>query len=252
MKLWARGKKMPLVGGKCFKKNKERYLAGDYYIFSLRVARDPRHTDLWAAGVGWIALLHIYWGQSQQALPLLQEAQRQELHNQRLRSWLSAIEAEVQAKLGNADECFRCLDKSKNVALPISLADDVYRTGFNQSRAAGYEGSCCVLLRQPERALLALNEAATLCSPTLLHRRSIHLADRGAVYAPLGDRNNARALTSEVLDVTEQSKSLIGLQKVFKGRKELDPWKESGEVKNLDARLRDLLIRLTKLKEQVH
>jgi len=52
--------------------------------------------------------------------------------------------------------------------------------------------------------------------------------------------------------VTEQSKSLIGLQKVFKGKKELDPWKESSEVKNLDERLHDLLIRLTKLKEQVH
>jgi hypothetical protein len=138
------------------------------------------------------------------------------------------------------------------VTLPISLADDVYRTGFNQSRAAGYEGSCFALLRQPERALLALNEAAALCGPTLLHRRSMHLADRGTVYAQLGDVQTACSLMSEVLDVTEQSKSLIGLQKVFKGRKELDPWKESSEVKNLDERLRDLLIRLTKLKEQVH
>ncbi len=87
--------------------------------------------------------------------------------------------------------------------MPVSLVGDIYRTTFNRSKAAGYEGSCYTLLRQPERALSALNEAAVLHDLSSLHRRSMHLADKGTVYAQLGDVQTACALLGEVLDVTE-------------------------------------------------
>ncbi|HEU5376431.1 MAG TPA: helix-turn-helix domain-containing protein [Ktedonobacteraceae bacterium] len=241
-----------LLMGKTFYEIREYDLAWDYYKFSLKVARDVHNPDLWAAGSGWIALLHIYWGQPQHALPLLHEVQRQELQNQRLRAWLSAIEAEIYAKLGDADACMRCLDKSKGISLPLSLADDVYRTGFDLSRSAGYEGSCFVLLRQPERALPALNEASRLCDPASLHRRAMHLADRGSVYAQLGDVQTACSFMLDALDVTEQSKSLVGLQKVYKGRKELDSWKDNGEVKSLDERIAGTLHLLTSARERAY
>lgn len=241
-----------LLMGKTFHDIREYDLAWEYYRFSLKLARDAHNTDLWATGAGRIALLLIYWGQPQQALPLLHEAQRQELHNQRLRPWLFAIEAEIQAMMGDVDACLLCLDESKNVNLAISLADDTYETGFNPSRAAGYEGSCFVRLRLPERALPALNQAFGQCDPTSLRRQSTLLADIGTVYAQLGDVRTACSFILRALDVTEQTKSLVVLQRIYKGRGELDPWKESNEVKNLDERVGGMLNTLTKLKEQVH
>jgi tetratricopeptide (TPR) repeat protein/transcriptional regulator with XRE-family HTH domain len=238
--------------GKTFHDIREYDLAWEYYTFSLKAAKEARNPDLWAAGAGRIALLLIYWGQPEQALPLLHEAQRQELHNQRLRSWLFAIEAEIQAIIGATDACLRCLDESKNAALPVSLADDMYGTGFNPSRVSGYEGSCFVRLRQPERALPALKEAFEQCDPASLRRRSTLLADIGTVHAQLGDVETACSFILQALDVTEQTKSLIVLQRIYKGRKELHPWKESNEVKNLDDRVAGLLVTLTKLKEQVY
>ncbi len=240
-----------LLLGKTFHDIREYHLAWDYYKFSLKIAQDTHNRDLWANGVGRIALLLIYWGQPQQALPLLREAQRNDIHNQRLKPWLSAIEAEIHAMMGDVDGCLRSLEQSRNVTLPTSFTDDIYATGFNPSRAAGYEGACFVRLRQPERALPALQEALMLCDPTSLRRRSTLFADIGTVHAQLGDVKTACELILHSLDMTAQTKSLVVLQRIYKGRRALDPWKNSATVKNLDERVDETLTELIKLKEQV-
>lgn len=237
--------------GKTFHDIREYDLAWEYYKFSLKIARDTQNNDLWANGVGRIALLFIYWGQPQNALPLLHEAQKKEIRNQRLRPWLSAIEAEIYAMVGNVDECVRALERARSVTLPTSLDDDIYATGFNPSRAAGYEGASFVRLCQPERALPALEEAFALCDPTSLRRRSTLLADIGTVYAQLGDAKKACSLILQSVDMTAQTKSLVVLQRIYKGRAELDPWKDSAEVKILDERVSEMFTTLTKLKEHV-
>jgi DNA-binding SARP family transcriptional activator len=238
-----------LLLGKAFSRLRECDLAMEAFLFSLQVARDAHNADVWAAGVGRIALLHIRWGQPQQVLPLLQEAQRQLLHNQRLRLWLFSIEAEIHAMMGNTDFCMRCLDRSKSETLPISLDDDIYATGFYPSRVAGFEGTCLLRLHQPERALLALNEAFTLCEPTMLVHRSALLADRGTIYAQLGDISTSCSHFVEALEIIEQTQSLVELQRIYKGKHELELWKDSSEVKGLDERLFETLTTLTKLKE---
>ena len=238
-----------LLLGKNFHDVREYDLAWEYYKFSLKIAQDSHNMDLWANGVGRIALLLIYWGQPQHALPLLHEAQKNEIHNQRLRPWLSAIEAEIHAILGDVDACQRSLDLSKEITLPLTLTDDIYATGFNPSRAAGYEGACFVRLRQPEHALPALKEAFALCDPTSIRRRATLLADIGTVHAQLGDVKTACDLILQSLDTTVQTKSLVVLQRIYKGRGELDSWKHSAEVKNLDECIHDTFTTLVKMKE---
>jgi tetratricopeptide (TPR) repeat protein len=240
-----------LLLGKTFHDIREYDLAWEYYKFSLKIAQDAHNTDLWVNGIGRIALLLIYWGQPQNALPLLHQAQSREIHNQRLRPWLAAIEAEVHAMMGNIDACRRALDLTKKVNLPLSLTDDIYGTGFNSSRAAGYEGACFMRLHKPELALPALKRAFALCDPAPLRRRSTLLADIGTVHAQLGDFKTASALILQSLDMTDQTKSLVVLQRIYKARAELDPWRHCSEVKILDERVVKTFNTLTKIKEQV-
>ena len=240
-----------LLLGKTFHDIREYDLAWEYYKFALKLARDTRNTDLYATVMGRIALLMIYWGQPAHALPLLHSAKANEMHNIHLRPWLRAIEAEIQSMLGNATACQQLLEQAKSVVPPSSLADDIYATGFNPSRAAGYEGACFVRLRLPERALPALEEALVLCEPTSLRRRSTLLADIGTVHAQLGDVKTACSFILQSVEVTAQTKSLAVLQRIYKGRSELDPWKDSADVKALDERVTEMFQMLTKLKEQV-
>ncbi len=239
-----------LILGKTFHDIKEYDLAWSYYKFALKVALDTGNTDLWAAGIGRVALLLIYWGEPHTALPLLQEAQRTPLHHQRIHPWLSAIEAEIHADMGDTDTCLRLLEKTNESTLPASLADDVYATGFNPSRAAGYNGACFVRLHQPERALPSLEQALALCDPTSLRRQSTLIADIGTVYAQLGDPKQACRLLGQALEMTMQTKSLVVVQRVCKARRKLNSWEKSEDVKSLDDQIGMTFASLTKLKEK--
>jgi transcriptional regulator with XRE-family HTH domain len=239
-----------LILGKTFHEMKEYDLAWSYYKFALKVALDTQNKDLWAASVGRVALLQIYWGEPRQALPMLQEAQRVPLQSQRIRPWLSAIEAEIHAGMGHEDACLRSLEKTKNVTLPAPLDDNFFVTSFDASRAAGYEGACFVRLRKPELALPALEQALTLFDPTSLRRKSTLIADIGTVHAQLGNPEEACRLLSRALDMTMQTKSLVVVQRVCKARNELKRWKQSADVKSLDVQIADTFTALTKLKEE--
>ncbi|MBE3558388.1 MAG: hypothetical protein IMW89_04090, partial [Ktedonobacteraceae bacterium] len=225
-------------------------LAWAYYKFALKIALDIGRTDLWAAGAGRVALLLIYWGEPRHALPLLQEAQRTPLQNPRIRPWLRAIEAEIHASMGNEDACLRLLEKNQNISLPASLEDDFYATGFNPSRAAGYEGACFVRLHKPELALPALEQALNFCEPASLRRQSTLIADIGTVHAQLGNPEEACKLLRQSLDMTMQTKSLVVLQRVCKARNELKPWKNTEDVKSLDDQIADTFTALAQLKEK--
>ena len=239
-----------LILGKTFHDMKEYDLAWQYYHFSLKVAQDVQNTDLWANSIGRIALLFIYWGEPQNALPLLQQAAQTDIPHQRTRAWLSAIEAEIHASHGDYDTCLRKINTYKSITLPTSLGDDRYATGFNQSRAAGYEGACFIRLHKPELALPYLQQALALSEATSIRRHSTLLTDIGAAHAQLGNITDACKLMKLALDMTMQTKSMVVLHRIYRVRRELDQWSETSEVKSLDEQMKEAHRVLNKLKEQ--
>jgi DNA-binding SARP family transcriptional activator len=192
----------------------EYTLAWAYYTFSLKAAQAAFNHDLWGTGLGRMSLLLIYWEHPQEALPLLQEAGQLTIQSARIGCWLAAVEAEVHAHLGDVDACDRALTAAKMLAAQESLGEDHYATGFNSSRLAGYEGACFVRLRQPERALPALQQAVTLLDPQAIRRRSTLLTDMGIAQAQQGRVQQACALAIQALSITTQTKSLSVLERV--------------------------------------
>src|SRR5207245_5315124 len=71
----------------------EYALAWAYYTFSIKAAQGASNHDLWAAGLGRMSLLLIYWEQPREALPLLQEAQQLGRASCRDRVWMWAVAA---------------------------------------------------------------------------------------------------------------------------------------------------------------
>jgi tetratricopeptide (TPR) repeat protein len=184
-----------------------------------------------------MSLLLIYWEHSSEALPLLQEAGQLTIQSARIRCWLAAVEAEVHAHLGDADACDRALTSAQALAASGSLGEDRYATGFNPSRLAGYEGACFVRLRQPERALPALQQAVALLDPQAIRRRSTLFTDMGIAQAQQGQVQQACTLAIQALAITTQTKSLSVLERVRNVRSELEPWKENEAVQDLEKHL---------------
>ncbi len=215
----------------------EYALAWSYYTFSLKAAQVAFNHELWAVGLGRMSLLLIYWNQPHEALPLLQEAQQLTVQSPRIDCWLAAVRAEVYAHLGDSDACDAALTVARKLASEASLGEDRYATGFNPSRLAGYEGACFVRLRQPERALPALQQALALLDQQAIRRQSTLFTDIGIAHAQLGDVQHACQFAIQALAITTQTKSLSVLERVRQVRKELETWKDTEAVKNLERHL---------------
>jgi len=222
----------------------EYALAWAYYTFSLKAAQAAFNQELWAVGLGRMSLLLIYWNQPREALPLLQEAQQLTVQSKRVVCWLAAVRAEVYAHLGDSQDCEAALAIARTLALEASLGEDRYATGFNPSRLSGYEGACFVRLRQPERALPALQQALALLDPQAIRRQSTLFTDIGIAYAQQGNVQVACQFAIQALAITTQTKSLSVLERVRQVRKELEAWKDSQEVKDLERQLETTSIRI--------
>lgn len=222
----------------------EYALAWAYYTFSLKAAQAAFNHELWAVGLGRMSLLLIYWNQPREALPLLQEAQQLTVQSKRVVCWLAAVRAEVYAHLGDSEACVAALVIAKTLASAASLGEDRYATGFNPSRLAGYEGACFVRLRQPDRALPALQQALALLDPQGIRRQSTLFTDIGIAYAQQGNVQVACEFAIQALTITTQTKSLSVLERVRQVRKELEAWKDAEEVKDLERQLETTSIRI--------
>jgi tetratricopeptide (TPR) repeat protein/transcriptional regulator with XRE-family HTH domain len=238
--------------GKTLFDMREYTLAWAYYVYSVKAAQEAHNADLWAVGLGRMALLLIYYGQTPQALPLVQEAQQADIQQACIRSWLAAVEAEVHARLGNDDACRWALDVSKSITASTPFGDDSYFTGFNPSRQSGYEGACFMRLQQPQRALPALQDALNQLEPSAIRRRSTLLTDIGAAYAQLGDVQSACTSLGQALAITAQlTRSLSTLQRIASVRDRLMPWKESPYVKEIDEQFAQTVITLRTIREMI-
>jgi tetratricopeptide (TPR) repeat protein len=115
--------------------------AWSYYKFSINAAQNAYNCDLESVGLGRMSFLYIYSKQAYKALPLLQKAQQllRTFGNHIISPWIGAIEAEVYASMGDSDACAKALERAEQIT--IQKTTDLYATGFNISRLAGYKGA---------------------------------------------------------------------------------------------------------------
>jgi tetratricopeptide (TPR) repeat protein len=204
------------------------------YKFSINAAHNAYNYNLEAVGLGRMSFLYTYSKQAHKALPLLQNAQ----HLARIATgniispWLSAIEAEVHASLRDTDAYSRAIERAEYIT--VEKMQDLYATGFNLSRLAGYKGACFISLGKPRAARSVLNEALRLLNPSAIRRQSTIFTDLAKTYVQQNEIEEACKLAMQALTLTTQTHSLSTLQRIRGLCDELDRWKETQRVKELN------------------
>jgi tetratricopeptide (TPR) repeat protein/transcriptional regulator with XRE-family HTH domain len=215
----------------------EYELAWSYYAFALQAAQSAQNRLLYAAGLGRMSLLAIRNDQPQEALSLLEYGQTLPLQNHRMRAWHRVIEAEASAHLDNVDAFTRAMEEAERIARESSLEEDLYATGFNLSRLAGYKGSCYLRLNQAEAALNALQQADALRTPFYIRRKAVILAHMGTAYAKMGEVKEAYDCACQSLTIIAQIGSLDTFQRVQALRAALPVGSEQALVTDLDQQM---------------
>jgi DNA-binding SARP family transcriptional activator len=214
----------------------------------IQAAREAEYPDLEAIGWGWISFTWTYTGKLKQALACIQAGRRLVARSARtaISAWLAAIEAEIQARLGNQDACLRALGEAAYIEAVEAVQENPLCSQFNVQKLAGYQGICYRLLYRPQVAATApllvkaqsiLQQTLARVDPIELRRQALIHTDLASTYAQQKECEQACKHAMHAVLITGQTRSGVAVQRLFSLRRELEPWKDTISVRSFDENL---------------
>jgi tetratricopeptide (TPR) repeat protein len=222
--------------------------ARQFHQVAISAAREGNNQALEAAAWGRISFTWTYSGNAPEALTCIREARRLAARsaNSPVRAYLAAVEAEVQAILGDRESCLKALQAAEQIEDRQYPTEEMYWLRFDHSRLAGYQGICFKRLYHHDdarthsflnEAQRALTDALTLLDPARIQRRPTLLIDIAGTYAQQEDVEGACKHATEALSITAQTKSRTVVQRLLTLRSELERWRDTTDVRNLDEQM---------------
>jgi tetratricopeptide (TPR) repeat protein len=213
--------------------------ARSYYKTAIETAAEANDALLHAVALARSSFTYTESGQLDRALILVQRANDVARHtgNGLSRAWIKAIEAEVHANLHDVRLAEMALVAAEEIYSQQVASDDVYWTGFNASRLAGYKGICLVRLEKPDEALVSLGHSLKLMETGVLRRRPRILTDMAFAHVQRHEIEEACCLASEALATSRASGNRIVISRLDKLHHALDPWRTNGAVRDFNEQL---------------
>lgn len=226
--------------------------ARSFHQVAVTAAREGEDRALEAVAWGRISFTWTYSGNLREALRCIQEAHRlaEGNVNTKVRAYLAAVEAEIQAVLGDSETCFKALDIAEHVEDRQYPKEELYWLRFDRSRFVGYQGICFKRLYHPadvrtrsflDKAQKALTDALTLLDPAKIQRRPALLIDIASTYAQQGDVEGACEYAIQSLSILAQTQSKTVAKRLFSLRQELERWKDTRHIQYLDQQITSLI-----------
>ncbi len=226
-----------IAGQICFDMN-EYDTARNYYKDSYQAGIESDNIDLQCVALARMSFTYIEDHQFSAAQVLLMKAENlaADCSSMTIKCWLKAIEAEIYANMRKSKECMLALEDMENAASTTKWDTDVYKTGFNKARMAGYKGVCFVRLEKPDYALAALTEALAIDSQALRHRLRVSV-NMATAYIQQGEIEQGCKIATSVLETTKQTRTLLLLPRLEKFRQTVNRWQNEQCVRDFDEHL---------------
>lgn len=214
--------------------------AQSFYNVSIEAAREANNQSLEAVGLASLAIRLTHLNQVDKALPLVQEARSLTAQSgtATIRTWLAAVEAEVQANLKDYTACFRALEYAEHVPQEYVANEDPYMTTFSPSLFAGYKGVCHMQFGEPDAAYKVLSEALTHLNSPSISRRCYILTDLASACIERKEIEEACKYARQALALTIQAKSPALWERINDIRQQLERWQDIQDVKDFNDQLR--------------
>jgi hypothetical protein len=155
-------------------------------------------------------------------------------------AWLVTLEAEAHALMGNERATLRAMDEAEMIMGRLTNEDVSRRPRvafFNRAYLTGERGVALARLDKPEAAQDVLASALASLDPEAVKTRPRLLTALATAHVRQGNIEEACQLGTDALGLATQQEVAPNLQDVRKLRVELEPWRDSGPVKELDEQL---------------
>jgi tetratricopeptide (TPR) repeat protein len=209
-----------------------------YYKVALAATQELK--DPWVHGhiLGRMSFLAMYQGKHVEQVGLLEAASDHAARgsSSTLRAWLAAVAAEASACVGNEHACRAALEQADGHLDQVADLDPAADI-FDRARLAGYGGVCDVRLGEPQAAVPMLETALSSLAPEFNRQRANVLVDLATAHVHQGAPERACEVAAEAVILAGQTRAAVGLQRLRQLRAELEPWRDTAAVRELDARI---------------
>jgi hypothetical protein len=160
--------------------------------------------------------------------------------NPTTRAWLATLEAEAHALAGNEAASLRALDQAETI-VDGAGEDDASRrprvTFFNRAYLMGERGVALARLGRPAGARQVLDAALGSLDPEMVKTRPRLLSALATAHVHEGNVDEACRLGADALALADRQQVTINLQDVRRLRLDLEPWRDTQPVRELDEQL---------------
>lgn len=210
---------------------------------ALQAARHADARELEAFILGGMTFYAAYGGNQAEALQLVDRGRQlaSTAGTPATRGWLAAVDAEMQARAGNANSAQQALDDAATGLQAVHDHSPPTWIGigtFNTAKLASYSGLCSILLGQPGRAVEELTRALGALDPALRKHRCTAMADLATALIQLKEIDEGCRQASASLQLAIELRHAANADRIRKLRPRLAPWSGHPAVRHLDEQLR--------------
>jgi transcriptional regulator with XRE-family HTH domain/tetratricopeptide (TPR) repeat protein len=220
--------------------------AAHCYTLAATASNEADAFDLWACAMTRHAFIEMYERRYDKAAPMLELAARLARRGDEslsTRYWVSAVQAQTFAGLGELTACQRALDAAEQVQ---ALSGEVSNGGwlrFDGSRLAEERGACYVQLRRPDLAEAFLGDALRQGLPA--RRRGSALTDLAMIAVQRGDVSQLVAYADTILEIAEKTGSGYVSRRLQVLQGHLTPLLGNGQIWQVNQRIMAITRRIS-------
>jgi ATP/maltotriose-dependent transcriptional regulator MalT len=201
-------------------------LAEGYFAVALDAARESADRALTGAVITHMAFVPACAGQARRARELMAEAHRQARGavGATQSSWMYAVEAEVEARVGGGSGANELIARSEarlGAGGAGSGAVPEWLDFFDASRLAGFKGYCQLATGRCGEAAVSLERTLRTLSPSAGKQRSVVLADLAQARAQQGELEESARLVGSAITQLQRSWYATGVERVDGVRRRL-------------------------------
>ena len=214
-----------LVGRMAFFDLQRPEVAQDYFDTALDAAMESGDRAMESAVLTHMAFVPAFAGVAGPARALMARAHRVAFDSVTAaqQSWMLAVEAEVETKLGNPDLAASLISRSETVlhSDPAKQPVPQWLDFFDAARLASFKGFCHLSTGRPQLAARALEQTLRTLPESAVKQRSIALADLAQARVQQGELDESVRLLDAAINTLRENWYATGVDRVDGVRRSL-------------------------------